>query len=67
MLLGERRKFRRGAGYPFQRVALLGSWPQPAGQSPILLVAAATPLPAREPRPLWVQRTRKWYGVFNAD
>lgn len=27
----------------------VGSWPQPAGQSPILPVAAATPLPAREP------------------
>ena len=30
----------------------MGSWPQPAGQSPILPVAAATPLPAREPRVL---------------
>lgn len=35
---------------PFQRGQRgLGSWPQPAGQSPILPVAAATPLPAREP------------------
>lgn len=38
---------------PFQRGQRgLGSWPQPAGQSPILPVAAATPLPAREPRVL---------------
>lgn len=28
-------KFRRGAGCPFQRAALLGSRPQTAGQSPI--------------------------------
>lgn len=35
---------------PFQRGQRgLGSWPQPAGQSPISPVAAATPLPAREP------------------
>ena len=27
--------FRRGAGCPFQRAALLGSCPQAAGQSPI--------------------------------
>lgn len=37
----------------------LGELPQQRGPQP--------PHPLGEPRPLWVQRTRKWYGVLNAD